>query len=173
MKLWASSSAVDTDFTAKLIDVYPPSADFPGGFDLNIGDGIRRARFRESLREEKLMRPGEVYPMTIKLYPTSNIFKRGHRIRVDISSSNFPRFDVNPEHGRAAQQQPPHGDCHEHDLSRPRAPVAHRVAGDSGQVERNSRRDHATIRRCCCIDLGVAGRTKSVRRCELRPAATS
>jgi putative CocE/NonD family hydrolase len=99
VKLWASSSAPDTDFTAKLVDVYPPGADWPGGFELNIGDGIVRARFRESLREEKLMRPGQVYPFTIKLYPTSNVFKKGHRIRVDISSSNFPRFDVNPNTG--------------------------------------------------------------------------
>jgi putative CocE/NonD family hydrolase len=99
VKLWASSSAVDTDFTAKLVDVYPSSVDFPGGFDLNIGDGILRARFRESLKKEVLMKPGTIYPMTIKLYPTSNIFKRGHRIRVDLSSSNFPRFDVNPNTG--------------------------------------------------------------------------
>ena len=99
VKLWASSSAVDTDFTAKLIDVYPPSADFPGGFDMNVGDGIIRARFRDSIEEEKLMTPGTAYPMTIKLYPTSNVFKRGHRIRVDISSSNFPRFDLNPNTG--------------------------------------------------------------------------
>jgi hypothetical protein len=98
-RLWASSSAVDTDFTAKLIDVYPPSQDFPGGFDLNLEDGIIRARFRDSLREEKLMQPGEVYELSIRLYPTSNVFKRGHRIRVDISSSNFPRFDVNPNTG--------------------------------------------------------------------------
>ncbi|WP_164104014.1 CocE/NonD family hydrolase [Candidatus Laterigemmans baculatus] len=99
VRLHASSSAVDTDFTAKLIDVYPPSAEWPGGFDLNIGDGIVRGRFRESLKEEKLMEPGEVYEFTIKLYPTSNVFKKGHRIRVDISSSNFPRFDVNPNSG--------------------------------------------------------------------------
>lgn len=99
VKLWISSSAVDTDFTAKLVDVYPPSSDFPGGFDLNIGDGIIRTRFRDSLKEEKLMEPGEIYPVTIKLYPTSNVFKKGHRIRVDISSSNFPRFDVNPNTG--------------------------------------------------------------------------
>ena len=99
VKLYASSSAVDTDFTAKLIDVYPPSADWPGGFDLNLGDGIVRARFRDSLQEEKLMTPGEVYEFTIKLYPTSNVFKKGHRIRVDISSSNFPRFDINPNTG--------------------------------------------------------------------------
>ena len=97
--LWASSTAVDTDFTAKLIDVYPPNADYPGGFDLNIEDGIIRARFRDSLKEEKLMKPGEAYEFTIKLYPTSNIFRKGHRIRVDISSSNFPRFDVNPNTG--------------------------------------------------------------------------
>ena len=97
--LYASSSAPDTDFTAKLIDCYPPSADWPGGFDLNIGDGIVRARFRDSLTEEKLMTPGEVYEFTIKLYPTANVFKKGHRIRVDISSSNFPRFDPNPNTG--------------------------------------------------------------------------
>ena len=99
IELWASSSAVDTDFTAKLIDVYPPHPDYPGGFDLNLEDGIVRARFRESLKKEKLLSPGWVYPLTIKLYPTSNIFKKSHRIRVDISSSNFPRFDVNPNTG--------------------------------------------------------------------------
>jgi uncharacterized protein len=99
VKLWISSSAVDTDFTAKLVDVYPPSADFPGGFDLNVGDGIARTRFRESLDKEVMMEPGKIYPLSIKLYPTSNIFKRGHRLRVDISSSNFPRFDINPNTG--------------------------------------------------------------------------
>lgn len=99
VKLWASSTATDTDFTAKLIDVYPASADWPGGFDLNIGDGIARARFRDSDQTEKLMTPGTIYPITIRLYPTANVFKKGHRIRVDISSSNFPRFDVNPNSG--------------------------------------------------------------------------
>ena len=104
LDLWVASSAVDTDFTAKLIDVYPPSADYPGGFDLNIGDGILRTRFRESLAEEKLLQPGETVKITIRLYPTSNIFKKGHRLRVDISSSNFPRFDVNPNTGEALNQ---------------------------------------------------------------------
>jgi putative CocE/NonD family hydrolase len=99
VKLWISSTAVDTDFTAKLIDVYPASADFPGGFDLNIADGILRARFRDSLKTEKLMKPGATYQITIQLYPTSNVFKRGHRIRLDVSSSNFPRFDINPNTG--------------------------------------------------------------------------
>jgi uncharacterized protein len=99
VSLWISSSAVDTDFTAKLIDVHPASADYPGGFDMNVGDGILRTRFRESLAKEQLMQPGTIYPIAIKLYPTSNVFRRGHRIRVDISSSNFPRFDVNPNTG--------------------------------------------------------------------------
>jgi uncharacterized protein len=97
--LWASSSAVDTDFTAKLIDVHPPTRDFPAGIDMNLEDGIIRARFRNSLEKAELMKPGEVYEFTIKLYPTSNVFKAGHRIRLDISSSNFPRFDVNPNTG--------------------------------------------------------------------------
>ncbi len=104
VELWISSTAVDTDFTAKLIDQYPPSEDFPGGFDLNIADGILRTRFRDSLQEEKLMEPGELSKITIRLYPTSNVFKRGHRIRLDISSSNFPRFDVNPNSGEPLSQ---------------------------------------------------------------------
>ncbi len=99
VKLWASSSAVDTDFTAKLIDVYPPNHDFPAGIDLNIGDSIVRARYRNSLEHATMMTPGEVYPFTIELYPTSLVFQKGHRIRLDISSSNFPRFDVNPNTG--------------------------------------------------------------------------
>jgi putative CocE/NonD family hydrolase len=100
VKLFASSTARDTDFTAKLVDVYPPSADFPGGFDLNIGDGIVRARFRDGLKNEKLIpSTHDIHSFTIKIYPTSNVFKKGHRIRVDISSSNFPRFDVNPNTG--------------------------------------------------------------------------
>ncbi len=96
VKLWISSSAVDTDFTAKLVDVHPPTTDFPAGLDMLVGDGILRARFRDSLAREELMQPGTIYPVTIRLYPTSNVFRRGHRVRVDVSSSNFPRFDVNP-----------------------------------------------------------------------------
>jgi hypothetical protein len=97
--LWVSSTAPDTDFTAKLIDEIPPNADYPLGFDLNIGDSILRARYRESLDSPRLLTPGQSVPLTITLYPTSNVFKKGHRIRVDISSSNFPRFDVNPNTG--------------------------------------------------------------------------
>ena len=99
VKLWASSNAPDTDFTAKLIDVYPPSKDFPDGVELNIGDSIVRGRYRNSLEYAEMMKPGEVYSFTIEMYPTSLVFKKGHRIRVDMSSSNFPRFDVNPNTG--------------------------------------------------------------------------
>ena len=97
--LWASSSAPDTDFTAKLVDVYPPSKDFPEGEELNIGDSIVRARYRDSLEKATLMKPGQIYKFRIELYPTSILFAKGHRIRVDVSSSNFPRFDVNPNTG--------------------------------------------------------------------------
>ncbi len=99
VKLWASSNAPDTDFTAKLIDVYPPSKDFPAGVELNVQDGIIRARYRESLEHAALMKPGDIYPFAIEMYPTSVVFQKGHRIRVDISSSNFPRFDVNSNTG--------------------------------------------------------------------------
>ena len=99
VKLFVSSSALDTDFTAKLVDVYPPSRDYPRGFDMNLADGIFRARFWKSPDEENLLEPGEVYELDIKLFPTANLFKEGHRIRVDIASSNFPKFDVNPNTG--------------------------------------------------------------------------
>ena len=104
VKLWASSDAPDTDFTAKLIDVYPPSRDFPAGLDLNVGDSIVRARYRESLKTARLLVPDRPAEFTIEMYPTSLVFRRGHRIRVDISSSNFPRFDVNPNTGEPLNQ---------------------------------------------------------------------
>jgi putative CocE/NonD family hydrolase len=97
--LWVSSSALDTDFTVKLIDVYPPNADYPDGYALNLTDSIIRMRFRNSWTRPELMRPGEVYQVSFPFYPISNLFARGHRIRLDISSSNFPRFDVNPNTG--------------------------------------------------------------------------
>jgi putative CocE/NonD family hydrolase len=97
--LWISSSCVDTDFTAKLIDVYPPNSDYPEGFAMNLTDGILRVRYRDSWERPSLMKPGEVYAIRIDAFPTCNLFKRGHRIRLDISSSNFPHFDVNPNTG--------------------------------------------------------------------------
>lgn len=98
-ELWISSDAVDTDFTIKLIDLYPPSDAYPSGYALNLTDGILRCRYRDSWEDPTLMTPGEVYRIKIEAFPTSNLFKRGHRIRLDVSSSNFPHFDVNPNTG--------------------------------------------------------------------------
>src|SRR6202044_3791094 len=89
----------DTDFTAKLIDEVPPNPDYPLGFDLNLGDSVLHLRYREGLDRQGLLEPGRVVPLTIRLSPSSNVFKAGHRFRVDVSSSNYPRFDVNPNTG--------------------------------------------------------------------------
>lgn len=95
-----SSTAPDTDFTAKLIDEVPPNTDYPLGFDLNIGDSILRARYRDGLDHQAApIKPGEIVPITITLYSTVNVSKMGHRIRLDISSSNYSRFDVNSNTG--------------------------------------------------------------------------
>ncbi|RYE08662.1 MAG: CocE/NonD family hydrolase [Hyphomicrobiales bacterium] len=99
VKLWVSSDALDTDFTARLIDVYPASDDKPEGYHMNIIDSILRARFRDGFEAERLMEPRKIYPITIVLPPTSNLFASGHRIRLDIASANFPQFDVNPNTG--------------------------------------------------------------------------
>ncbi len=87
--LWAATSAPDTDFTAKLVDVGPC------GYARNVQDGIIRARYRRRTAQAEMVHPNEVYEYTIDLGPTSNVFKEGHRIRLEISSSNFPRFDRN------------------------------------------------------------------------------
>jgi len=96
VRLWISSDAPDTDFTAKLIDVYPPSADYPHGFAMNLTEGLLRVRYRDSWEQPTPMILGEVYEITIELFPVANLFCTGHRLRLDISSSNFPHFDVNP-----------------------------------------------------------------------------
>ena len=93
VKLFASTDCLDTDFTAKLVDVYPD------GRALNLCDGIIRARYRNSTVKQELLEPNKIYEFTIDLWPTSNVFKPGHKIRVDISSSNFPRFDRNTNTG--------------------------------------------------------------------------
>ena len=89
LELWASSSAVDTDFTAKLVDVSP------GGFAMNLTDGILRMRYRDSQEKPELMNPDQVYKISLDLWATSNVFKKDHMIRLEVSSSNFPRFDRN------------------------------------------------------------------------------
>ena len=93
-KYWVSSDAPDTDFTAKLIDVYP------NGYALIIADGQIRAKFRNSFEKPEPMKPGKIYEVTIDLGPTSNLFAAGHRIRLDVSSSNFPNIEPNPHKAR-------------------------------------------------------------------------
>ena len=92
--LWAATSAADTDFTAKLVDVCE------NGCARNLTDGIIRARYRDSASAPSLLEPGRAYCYTIDLWATSNVFQRGHSIRVEVSSSNFPRFDRNLNTGR-------------------------------------------------------------------------
>lgn len=89
VELYAASAAVDTDFTAKLVDVWP------NGFAQNLTEGIIRARFRASRETPELINPGQIYRFDIDLWSTSNVFLKGHVLRVEISSSNFPRFDRN------------------------------------------------------------------------------
>jgi hypothetical protein len=96
--LYASSSATDTDFTAKLDDVYPD------GTAMLIEHSIQRARYRYSDTNPTLIEPGKIYKYTIHVWPTSNLFKAGHRIQLEISSSNFPMFDRNPNTGHAFAQ---------------------------------------------------------------------
>jgi uncharacterized protein len=89
LDLYVSSSAVDTDFTGKLVDVWP------NGFAQNLTEGILRLRYRHSQEKPELANPGEIYHITVDLWATSNVFLAGHKLRLEVSSSNFPRFDRN------------------------------------------------------------------------------
>ena len=125
LTLYAASSALDTDFIVKLIDVHPD------GFAQNLCYGVVRARFRDGFDRPNLMNPGEVYRFTIELLPTSNLFKAGHRVRVDISSSDFPNFDRNHNTGKEDWADPELRTAQQtvfHDASRPSCialPVIH------------------------------------------------
>jgi putative CocE/NonD family hydrolase len=93
MKLFAATDGPDTDWMVKLVDVYP------NGFAMNVAEGILRARFRRGPDKPELLKPGEVYEFTVDMAGTANVFQPGHRIRVDLTSSNFPQFDRNPNTG--------------------------------------------------------------------------
>jgi uncharacterized protein len=95
LDLYVSSSAVDTDFTGKLVDVWP------NGFAQNLTEGILRLRYRNSQEKPELGNPGEIYHITVDLWATSNVFLTGHKLRLEVSSSNFPRFDRNLNTGEA------------------------------------------------------------------------
>ncbi|MDE1150035.1 MAG: CocE/NonD family hydrolase [Azospirillaceae bacterium] len=97
--LHVGSDQPDTDFTVKLVDVHPPSADYPRGYAMNLAHGILRARYRQGWERAVMMEPGRVYEVTIALFPTANRFLAGHRLRLEVSSSNFPHFDANPNSG--------------------------------------------------------------------------
>ncbi len=91
--LYARSTAPDTDFTAKLVDV------FTDGTAVNLSNGIQRASFRASLTDPTPITPGQIYRYEINVWPTSNLFAKGHRIRLEISSSDYPQFAPNPNTG--------------------------------------------------------------------------
>jgi putative CocE/NonD family hydrolase len=95
--LFVKSSAPDTDFTAKLVDVTPD------GLAKNLTEGILRMRYRASPEHSSLINPGQVYEISLDLWATSNVFLRGHSLRLEISSSNFPRFDRNLNTGEEIQ----------------------------------------------------------------------
>jgi uncharacterized protein len=102
LELYVSSSAVDTDFTGKLVDVWP------NGFAQNLTDGILRARYRNSMEKAELMNPGQIYQLTIDLWSTANVFLAGHKLRLEIASSNFPRFDRNLNTGDSPESSTAH-----------------------------------------------------------------
>ena len=97
--LFISSDAPDTDFTVKLSDVYPD------GRSMLVTDGILRARYRESFSKPEFMKAGEIYKIEVDLWSTSLIFNKGHRVRIAVSSSNFPRFDANPNSGKFSWEE--------------------------------------------------------------------
>jgi hypothetical protein len=118
LELYVKSSAVDTDFTAKLVDVWP------NGFAQNLTEGILRARYRNSQETPELMTPGQIYKLTIDVWSTSNVFKKGHALRLEVSSSNFPRFDRNlntGENNNTGQRFVPATNTILHDAQHPSA----------------------------------------------------
>ncbi|MCC6719535.1 MAG: CocE/NonD family hydrolase, partial [Acetobacteraceae bacterium] len=99
LDLWVATDGPDTDFTAKLVDVHPASADYPRGYAMLLADSIARLRYLEDPATSRLRQPGELVRVRLTIFATANRFLPGHRIRLDISSSNFPKFDVNPNTG--------------------------------------------------------------------------
>lgn len=115
-QLWVSSSAVDTDFTVMLIDQYPPTPDYPDGYAMPVRNSIIRARLRAFRQangngrrmfgqRSELLKPGQVYEVALDLLGASYLFRAGHRLRVDVSSSNFPTYDANPNTGEPFGQR--------------------------------------------------------------------
>jgi putative CocE/NonD family hydrolase len=104
--LWIASDGPDTDFTIKLIDLYPPSADYPEGYALNLTDGILRCRYRDSWETPTMMTPGQSYPIKVTAFPTSNLFKAGHRNSARHLVQQLPALRRQPEHRRGGGNRP-------------------------------------------------------------------
>jgi putative CocE/NonD family hydrolase len=126
MKLFAATDGRDTDWMIKLVDVYPD------GFAMNIAEGMLRARFRNGVDKMELLQPNQVYEYDVDMAGTANVFQPGHRIRIDITSSNFPQFDRNPNTGedlgassrvRTAAQTVHHGGAQASHILLPVVPV--------------------------------------------------
>ena len=137
--LWAASSARDTDFVVKLMDVWPD------GFVQELCYGIVRARYRESFTSPSLIEPGRTYEYTIRASPTSNLFRRGHRIRLDVSSSDFPELRPQPQYRGRRLRRDHAGDRAADGLPRPAASVARGAAGHP--VEATARGSSGLARR--------------------------
>jgi putative CocE/NonD family hydrolase len=93
LKVFASTDCKDTDFTGKLVDVHPD------GYAQILLEGVIRGRYLKSYKEENLLTPGTIYEFYVDLWSTSQVFQKGHRIRLEVSSSNFPKYDRNPNTG--------------------------------------------------------------------------
>ncbi|MBF6059638.1 CocE/NonD family hydrolase [Nocardia terpenica] len=132
LKLWAASSATDTDFTAKLVAVAPD------GSSVNLNNGILRTAFRDSLDHPTPMVPGQPYPLTIKIWPTSYLVKAGYRIRVEVSSSDYPQYAPNPNTGEPFGQSANAQGANQtifHDADHPSAVVLPIIpSGDAGSA---------------------------------------
>lgn len=98
LEVYMSSSAVDTDIVGKLVDVYPD------GRAINLSEGILRLRYRNSFETPELMNPGQIYKVTVDLWSTANVFLPGHKLRLEVTSSSFPRFDRNLNHGGSPEK---------------------------------------------------------------------
>lgn len=135
LTLYAASSATDTDWTAKLVVVHPD------GTAINLNNGIQRASYRDSLTQPSPITPGQDYRYTITIWPTSNLFHSGDRIRLEVSSSDFPQFDPNPNTGdwlgdstatRPAEQTILHDAAHPSALLLPIVPASSEPAALPG-----------------------------------------
>lgn len=96
-EIWFASDAPDADLHLKLIDVHPPTNDDPGGFAMNLAHGALRLRYRDDPADPRPLPAGQPVRVRVAMFPTANLFRSGHRIRLDIAASNFPHFDVNPQ----------------------------------------------------------------------------